>query len=120
MEDVKEEQIRQLEDKIQQLETIISLLPGHVYWSNRQNIFMGCNDQQARDAKLATRDDIVGKRNQDMLWKDQADSLDAINERVMETGRPHIVEEMAEMANGMGVYLSQKVPLRNRQGNIIG
>lgn len=43
-----------------------------------------------------------------MPWKDQAEELNKVNKLVMETGIPHTAEEYAVMANGMGIYYSQK------------
>ncbi|MCW8398044.1 ATP-binding protein [Legionella sp. PATHC038] len=101
-------------------ENIIALMPGHVYWLDKNNVFLGCNDAQAASARLRSRKDIVGKTNYDMPWKDQAEELNRLNTLVMETGIPHTAEEYAVMANGMGIYYSQKVPLRNQKNEIIG
>ncbi|MCW8408075.1 ATP-binding protein [Legionella sp. PATHC035] len=101
-------------------ENIIALMPGHVYWLDKNNVFLGCNDAQAASAQLQSRKDIVGKTNYDMPWKDQAEELNKLNTLVMETGIPHTAEEYAVMANGMGIYYSQKVPLRNQKNETIG
>lgn len=101
-------------------ESIIAFMPGHVYWLDKNNVFLGCNDIQAKDAYLNSRKEIVGKTNFDMPWKDQAEELNKLNNRVMETGIPHTVEEYAVMANGMAIYMSHKVPLRNKNNEIIG
>ncbi|MCW8386191.1 ATP-binding protein [Fluoribacter dumoffii] len=101
-------------------ENIIALMPGHVYWLDKNNVFLGCNDLQAENARLQSRKDIVGKTNYDMPWKDQAEELNKLNQLVMETGIPHTAEEYAVMANGMGIYYSQKVPLRNQNNETIG
>lgn len=108
------------DEKISQLEEIIALMPGHVYWLDKNNVFLGCNDQQAKDAGLKSRHEIVGKTNQELLWSANANQLVKINNYVMETGKTYAVEEEAEMEHGKGVYLSQKVPLRGKNGEIIG
>ncbi|KTD79303.1 ATP-binding protein [Legionella waltersii] len=120
---LEEEKIK-LQQEIQSIhdyyDNIIALMPGHVYWLDKNNVFLGCNDLQAKDACLGSRKEIVGKTNFDMPWKDQAEELNRINKLVMETGTPNSVEEYAVMANGMSIYLSQKVPLYNKQNEIIG
>lgn len=108
------------DELIAQLEEIIALMPGHVYWLDKNNVFLGCNDQQAKDAGLKSRHEIVGKTNSDLLWSAEADKLNEINNYVMETGETYTVEETAEMLDGKGVYLSQKVPLRSNTGEING
>lgn len=112
--------IHKLEAKIQYLESIIALLPGHVYWLDRENVYQGCNNLQAEAAKLPSRQAIVGKKNANLLWSDQAQELDLVNSLVMDAGKPYVGEEFAEMAGGQGIYLSQKVPLRSEKGDVIG
>jgi signal transduction histidine kinase/ActR/RegA family two-component response regulator len=110
--------------KVQELndyyESILAVLPGNVYWLDRNNVFLGCNHLQAKDAKLESRKDIVGKTNYDMPWKDQAEELIRLNNLVMETGMPHTAEEYAVTAHGLAIFFSQKTPLRNKDGEIIG
>jgi len=38
----------------------------------------------------------------------------------MRAGKPYIVKEYAELANGPATYLSHKAPLKNGKGDIIG
>lgn len=120
MEEEKQKFKNELQSIHDYYEGIIALMPGHVYWLDRNNVFLGCNDLQAKNAHLSSRKDIVGKTNFDMPWKDQAEELNKLNNLVMETGIPHTAEEYAVMANGMAIYISQKVPLRNKNNEIIG
>jgi len=101
-------------------ENILALMPGHVYWMNRDNAFLGCNNLQAQHAGLSSRHEIIGKRNSDMMWKNQAKELDDMNSKVMETGENVTVEEFAVMMNGPATYLTHKIPLRNDKNEIIG
>ncbi len=109
-----------IEDIRHYFESIIALLPGHVYWQDTNNVFLGCNNLQAKHAGLTSRHDIVGKTNHDMIWKDQADALNSLNRKVIDTGIPYVAEEVATMTNGTRPYLSHKTPLKNRSGQIIG
>lgn len=99
---------------------IIALMPGNVYWLDRSNVFLGCNDLHAQNARLDSRKDIIGKTNFDLPWKDQAEELNRLNNLVMQSGTTHTAEEYAVMPNGLVVYLSQKTPLRDNQGAIVG
>jgi PAS domain S-box-containing protein len=103
------------------LENIIANVPGHIYWLDRNNVYLGCNDEQAESVGLKSRKDIVGKRNADLSWAMEASNLDELNERVMSTGEPHIAEELCSLPGDVKViYLSKKVPLRNKKGKVIG
>jgi PAS domain S-box-containing protein len=103
------------------LDSIIASLPGHVYWQDRNNVFLGCNELHAKSAGLKSRFEIIGKSNYDLPWKEQAEILNNINNEVMETGKEYSLEESGELWNGtQAVFLSKKVPVRNKNGEIIG
>jgi len=101
-------------------EDILAHVPGHVYWLNKENIYLGCNDLHAKNAGLSSRHDVVGKRNSDMPWKDQAEEIDALNIKAMKSGVPISREEHAVLNGEKLIFLSQKVPMRNKSGEIIG
>jgi two-component system aerobic respiration control sensor histidine kinase ArcB len=112
--------VKQLQNQVNHLEKIISLMPGHVYWLDTNNIYQGCNDLQAQSVKLSSRKDIIGKTNYDLIWRDYASELDKINQEVMLSGHARISEEEAITAQGKGIFLSQKVPLYNEDNEVIG
>jgi two-component system, OmpR family, aerobic respiration control sensor histidine kinase ArcB len=116
----KDELILKLKEEIDRLENIIALLPGHVYWLNKDNIYLGCNNLQAKAANLTTRKSIVGKTNYDLIQKKQAETLNAINKKVMASGEATMIEEVSKWSNGLRTYLSHKVPIRNAQGVVTG
>lgn len=51
------------------LESIIAHLPGHVYWLDRNNIFLGSNDLQAKAAGFENGYEIIGKSKQTQLFE---------------------------------------------------
>ncbi|MFA6037439.1 MAG: PAS domain-containing sensor histidine kinase [Legionellales bacterium] len=102
------------------LDNIIANLPGHVYWKDKDFIFRGCNELQAK-ASGYTREEVIGKTDYDMPWKDEADILRKTDADVMATGKIITREEPAKFADGtLGIFLSKKIPLRDKQNNIIG
>lgn len=112
-------------EKFEILEKIIAMMPGHVYWVNREGFYLGCNDNQAKSAGLNSRQEIVGKRNQDLPWNFNAgvlpETLDKINKEVIETRKPITIEESAILYDGTeATFLSNKVPIYNGGGNAIG
>lgn len=103
------------------LESIIAHLPGHVYWLDRNNVFLGSNDLQAKAAGFENRYEIIGKSNYEMPWRHHADALNAVNNKVMSTGQEHSIEEFGKTIDGKeGVFLSKKVPLFDDESNIVG
>lgn len=102
------------------LANIIAKMPEHVYWLDRNNVYLGCNDLQLEHAGLKSRDEIIGKTNYDLPWKKEADELNRSNNIAMETGVTQTFEETATMTNGFGYYLTSKTPLKNSNNEVIG
>ncbi|MBB71574.1 MAG: hypothetical protein CMF50_04195 [Legionellales bacterium] len=118
-----------VDDVREYMESILAHLPGHIYWKDLNCRFLGCNDLQASMAGLKSRDDIVGLCAFDIIAKNQpeedrrrqARAIDDVDRRVMRTGVSETIEEPLTLEDGtVRVFLSQKVPLRNRAMEIIG
>ncbi|MBT6757110.1 MAG: PAS domain-containing protein, partial [Candidatus Jacksonbacteria bacterium] len=56
----------------------------------------------------------------DILSKSEAERVRAVDAKVIKTERPQIIEEEMISANGKIVYLSHKIPLRNKKNIVIG
>lgn len=103
------------------LENIIALIPEHVYWKDKNGIYLGCNDQQAKALGLSSRKEIIGKTDFDLSWKDQAKEIIANDQEVMKTGIPKIAEEFGKLADGSWIVaITHKVPLKNENNENIG
>ena len=100
--------------------SIIGQIPGHVYWLNRDNIYIGCNDLQAQDFGLSSREEVIGKTNRDLFSPTEAETLDKVNKAVMSSGKMYEGEENAYMYNKRGSYLSRKIPLFDVHGKVTG
>ncbi|HXW85714.1 MAG TPA: ATP-binding protein [Candidatus Bathyarchaeia archaeon] len=106
-------------------ENLIALMPGHVYWMNKEGVYLGCNDKQAQSAGLNSRQEIVGKKNVDLPWNIEnptfAREVDKTNKKIIDSGIPQIVEEKATYENGqVAIFISSKVPIKNTEGDAIG
>ncbi|MDR0581100.1 MAG: PAS domain-containing sensor histidine kinase [Holosporaceae bacterium] len=102
------------------LRTIVEKFPGHVYWLNSENVYLGCNDLQAKSFRLKSRADVVGKTNFDLLTYEDAVRLNKINKTVMEEKRHYEGEEQAEFCSKFGDYLTRKMPLLDDNGKTVG
>src|SRR5579872_5435115 len=78
-------------------EDIIAFMPGHVYWKDKDGMFLGCNLQQAKDAGFDSPDEMIGKTDYEMPWNIQADYLREIDIRVMRSGKVLTLEELFEL-----------------------
>ncbi|MBA3537882.1 MAG: PAS domain-containing protein [Tatlockia sp.] len=117
------------QESVFNLEEIIADLPGHVFWKNTDCILQGCNNEQARDVGLASREEIVGKTAYDLIWQDQSEEIkreqaaltDAIDIRIMKSNTPQAMEEYVVLPDGSNQYFwSTKKPLHDDSGKVNG
>lgn len=111
------------------LESIIAHTPGHIYWKDLNCRFLGCNDLQAETVGLPSRQAIVGLSSLDIISKNQPEKerlkqakiIDQVDKQVMATNQAITIEEPLILEDGsQQVFLSQKVPLRNSENEVIG
>lgn len=106
----------------QLLNGIINSLPVRVFWKNKDLVYLGCNAMFARDAGVAAPEDLLGKDDRELVWRDQAELYRADDRQVIESGRPKLlIEESQTTPSGQLITLiTSKIPLRDTGGNIIG
>jgi two-component system, OmpR family, aerobic respiration control sensor histidine kinase ArcB len=121
-----EEELKKLleeakDKEIYSLKKVVSLMPGNIYWMDKNCRYLGCNDNVANVLNLNSCDDIVGKSNADLIDSKSADDLNKVNQVVMSTGQELNVEEIGfDSNNNPAIYLTRKVPLRDDNDQIIG
>jgi PAS domain S-box-containing protein len=104
------------------LETIIDNIPSRVFWKDTNLTYLGCNTAFARDAGFENPEDVIGKDDFAMGWRNQAELYRADDRHVIESGSAKLfIEEPQTTPSGKQIsLLTSKVPLRNATGNIIG
>lgn len=103
------------------LQHVIANLPGHVYWKNKEGIYLGCNHGQAITLGFKSAEEVIGKTDFDLLWGQEFARTYRKNDlRIMETGESEVVEETALIHGKKTIYLSQKVPLTDLNNEVIG
>ncbi len=102
---------------------VLDNIPQFIFWKDKYSKFLGCNRNFARVAGVGTPEKIVGKLDQDLVWKkEEADSFFEIDRFVMESNEPeyHIIEPQLQ-ADGKQAWLdTNRIPLHDREGNVIG
>ncbi len=104
------------------LKLLLDTIPTRVFWKDRESFYLGCNHLFAADAGLSSSDDIAGKTDYDMPWKEQADIHRSDDLTIMSTGEPKLgCEEPLTVADGRALYVRKsEVPLKDSGGRIIG
>ena len=105
----------------QMLESIIDNIPQRIFWKDRESRYLGCNMAFARDAGLAYTEQVVGKTDHELPWKNMAEALQRSDLEVMETGVPKMNAEFEVMIDGAHrAGITSKIPLTNGDGKVIG
>lgn len=103
------------------LNNIVANMPGHVYWKDRDGVYLGCNNRQAESLGLRYGSDVINKTDFDLPWeKNVATAFRENDIRVMQTGITEIIEEESQINGKKAIVLSQKTPLRNKENEVIG
>ena len=121
--DITEQKLAQksLKESQQMLQLIMDHIPQAVFWKDRDLVFMGCNQEFAKDAGVDSPEDLIGKNDFDMPWRAQAELYRADDSQVMESGVPKLnYEEPHDMPDGQQNWMRvSKVPLRDADGRVI-
>jgi diguanylate cyclase (GGDEF)-like protein/PAS domain S-box-containing protein len=105
----------------QMLETVIDNIPQRIFWKDRESRYLGCNMAFARDAGLAYPEQVIGKTDRDMPWKDVATTAQRVDRRVIATGVPKMAYNVDLMIEGVfHTVVASKIPLTNGDGTVIG
>ncbi len=112
----------QLSTSKQLLENILNTIPVRVFWKDKNLVYQGANSRFAQDAGLKTAEQLVGKTDGDMPWRDQVAQYQADDRAVMESGKGRLLieEPQTTPAGDTITLLTSKVPLRDAAGQVSG
>lgn len=103
------------------IDNIVANMPGHVYWKDRNGVYLGCNLRQAQSLGFNDAKDIIGKTDFDLPWDKQvAAHFHANDFRIMQSNTTEIFEEESQMDGRKVIVLSQKTPMHDKSGQVIG
>src|SRR4051812_6263666 len=88
-----QDELQQLRQELNFYKRLVAQMPGHVYWQDLENHFLGCNINQAKAAGLADPAAIIGTTPYDYLSKRDADAVTALNEQIMASKQAQTLEE---------------------------
>lgn len=104
------------------LQSVIEHTPLRIFWKDKECRYLGCNSLFALDAGLPSPDELIGKSDFELSWRDQAALYRADDLSVMTSGMPKIdFEEPQTTPDGKTIWLStSKVPLQTGDEEAIG
>lgn len=105
-----------------QIENVVKYAPSFFYWKDCNSVYQGCNDEFARLAGLQSSEEVKGKTDFDLIWKDRATLYVEIDQMVLNTGKARLNhEEIITISDNRTITaITNKVPLLDDENNIIG
>ncbi|MDQ5921389.1 MAG: two-component system, OmpR family, aerobic respiration control sensor histidine kinase ArcB [Pseudomonadota bacterium] len=105
------------------IESIILQMPGYIYCKDSNHRYIFCNNNVVHILGLNNRNEILGKTDNDLNWNNtRVDKYKKIEHEIIKSGKPKLgIEESIIMKDGRTLHLLvNKMPLRNKLGEIIG
>lgn len=105
------------------LKTILDSIPSSVFWKDCDLKYLGGNRLWLDAVGSESSEEIIGRTDYDFPWeKEQADSFRRDDRAVIESGNPRygIIEAYRKSDGALAWARTNKIPLRDDQGNVIG
>ncbi len=115
-------QVKALEQSHETLRTVLDTVPQRVFWKDRSLRYLGANRLFLEDAGLDGPEALVGRRDEDLPWRElahvyQADDTEVLSRRIEKLN----YEEPGIREGGRLHWLrTTKVPLKGPDGEVIG
>ncbi|OIP99049.1 MAG: hypothetical protein AUK35_08740 [Zetaproteobacteria bacterium CG2_30_46_52] len=104
------------------LHNIAEGIPVRIFWKDCEGRYLGCNTLFAKDAGLSYAEDIIGKTDFDLGWKNQADLYRSDDALIIQSKEAKLsFEEPQTTPQGHTIWLrTSKVPLYDASNKVIG
>ena len=108
-----------LSERYEWLEAMINYVPDFIYAKDRDGRFLFANRAIVANNGFTHVEELIGLTDAEIHPMADADKIEVVEQRVIETGEPDLGVEERRM-KGEGWLMMSRVPLRDRNGNIIG
>ncbi|MEH2249023.1 trifunctional serine/threonine-protein kinase/ATP-binding protein/sensor histidine kinase [Nostoc sp.] len=105
------------------LRLIIDNIPQSVFWKDRNYVYLGCNHNFAQASGVGVPENIIGKTDYDLSWtREESDWYVECDRRIIESGQAELnIIETVQQADRKQIWSNtNKIPLKDREGNIFG
>ena len=85
-------------EPLHMLQLILDTIPQRVFWKDRNYFFIGCNLSFAHDAGLTDPQEVIGKNDFDLPWKNVAPLYRSDDQEVMDSDMPKLDFEEPQIA----------------------
>ncbi|MBD3341071.1 MAG: PAS domain S-box protein [Candidatus Lokiarchaeota archaeon] len=112
-----------LKESQKMFQLVIDNIPQFIFWKDLNSVYLGCNKNFARVAGVGKPENIIGKKDQDLVWRDsESEFFYEIDRLVMELDKPeyHVIETQLQ-ADGKQAWLdTNRIPLHNEENEVVG
>ncbi|MBN2365435.1 MAG: PAS domain-containing protein, partial [Calditrichaeota bacterium] len=111
-----------LQESRQMLQLVMDTIPVRLFWKDKKFRYLGCNKAFATDAGLNSPEEIIGKNDFELSWKETAPLYRSDDQEIIAKNISKInYEEPQVRENGKQLWLrTTKIPLINENGEVIG
>ena len=104
------------------LRSLLAQMPRPIFWKDRDGVYRGCNRAFLERHKLDSMSEVIGRRDDEMPWKEEAEGYRQSDRIVMSTRERMIgVEHTQWTASGSAMIVrTSKAPLLDARGRVIG
>jgi len=105
------------------LRTLLENSTDHIYFKDDQSRFIKSSNSQAQQFGVSSADGLIGKSDFDFFTEEHARPAFEDEQKIIRTGQPvigKVEKESWKDGRGESWVLTTKMPLRNKDGEIIG
>lgn len=103
------------------LRNVINLIPGNIYWKDKNGYYLGCNNNVAQILGYKAPGNIIGKQNSELFDPSLAKETTHIDNEIINSAQAAYIEEHGLSIEKLpAIYLTKKSPLLDEKGNVIG
>jgi len=101
---------------------IIDNIPQRIFWKDLQSRYIGYNEAFRLDQHIEKPEDLIGKSDQDLSWKEMAEYYQTEEQSIIDNDTPKLeYQELRRMPEGHMLWVrANKVPLHDSAGNTFG
>jgi diguanylate cyclase (GGDEF)-like protein/PAS domain S-box-containing protein len=113
---------KELYESRRMLQLILDTIPERVFWKNLDSVYLGANRQLLEEAGFERVEQLVGKTDRDLPWREFAERYREEDRQVMQSGAAEFnVQQRLEWPDGTVSWFEvDKVPLNDSSGAVVG
>jgi tRNA-dependent cyclodipeptide synthase len=98
------------------LNHLIEIMPGHIFWKNKDGVYLGCNLEQVKYYGFDAPEEVINKTDNEIMGERIGNMLRENDLMIMKQNKIVTLEE----ENNGEFFLSSKTAIRDSNGNAVG